>query len=65
MNTRKLIGIVIWLFAFAVPAHYALLNSEEVSNVTGLVTFVSFVALVFIGYWLVDSSDAGKAGSHH
>lgn len=65
MNTRKLIGIVIWIFAFAVPAHYALLNSEEVTNTTGLISFVAFVTLLFIGYWLVDSSDAGKAGSHH
>jgi hypothetical protein len=65
MNTRKLIGLLFWLLAFAVPAHYALLSTEEVSNITGLVSFVAFMVLVFLGYWLVDSSDSGKAESHH
>lgn len=65
MNTRKLIGLLCWLLAFAVPAHYALLATEEVSNVKGLVSFVAFMFLVFVGYWLVDSSGSGKAESQH
>ncbi|MBK9760739.1 MAG: hypothetical protein IPO90_12385 [Flavobacteriales bacterium] len=49
-----------WLFAFAIPARYGLLETETVGNIPGLIGFVSFVFLIFIGYFLVDGSSAKK-----
>ncbi len=64
MNTKKIIGLLCWLLAFAIPARYSLLESEHVGNIPGLISFVGFVFLVFLGYWLVDSSTDNKSQSH-
>ncbi|HOP43630.1 MAG: hypothetical protein R2810_10045 [Flavobacteriales bacterium] len=71
MNAKKIAGLVAWLIAFALPFQYALLNTEEVvkedgsaNNTLGLISFVAMLALVFIGYALVDSS-SGKGSEAH
>lgn len=56
MNTRKLIGLACWLLAFALPFGPSILNTQGVDNVTGLLSFVATITLIFLGYWLVDSS---------
>lgn len=68
---KKLIGIALWLLAFLIPFKYAILNTKEVvhedgtaNNIVGLMSFVAMIALLFIGYALVDSS-APKPGSGH
>lgn len=61
MNTKKLIGIVLWLLAFAIPFRFSLLETGDVGNIKGLVSFVVMLALVFTGYALFDS---GKQESH-
>ena len=68
---KKLIGIALWLLAFLIPFKYAILNTKEVvhadgsaDNIVGLMSFVAMIALLFIGYALVDSS-APKPGSGH
>lgn len=67
MNTKKIIGLVLWLIAFAIPFQPALLNTQDVSNTLGLISFVAMLALVFIGYALVDSAGvkAGHEGHGH
>ena len=65
MNTKKLIGILLWLAAFAIPARYGLLETEEVSNITGLIGFVAFIFLLFLGYYLVDSSSSSTSAGGH
>ncbi len=62
--SKKIIGWACWALAFLLPARYALLETETVNNIPGLIAFVSFVFLVFLGYWLVDSSGDKKAESH-
>lgn len=61
MNTKKIIGLLLWLAAFSIPFKLSLLSTEEVDNITGLASFVVMLALVFTGYALVDGSGA-KAG---
>lgn len=65
---KKIIGLVLWLVAFALPFRHAILNTKEVvvddgraDNITGLISFVGMIALFFIGYALVDGSGAKKA----
>lgn len=65
---KKIIGLVMWLAAFALPFRHAILNTKEVvvddgraDNITGLISFVGMIALFFIGYALVDSSGTKKA----
>jgi uncharacterized membrane protein len=65
MNTKKIIGIVLWLVAFAIPARCGLLETEEVSNITGLIGFVAFIFLLFVGYYLVDSSSSSTSADGH
>lgn len=70
MNTKKLIGLLCWLAAFAIPFHSALLSTEELGKqdggqVKGLVAFVAFVALIFMGYIFVDGSATKKAPHSH
>jgi hypothetical protein len=62
---KKISGWVCWALAFLVPARFALLESETVSNIPGLIAFVSFVFLVFLGYYLVDSSGDKKESHGH
>lgn len=65
MNIKKISGLLCWLFAFLIPARYSLLESETVGNIPGLIAFVGFVFLVFLGYWLVDSSSDKKESHGH
>jgi len=62
---KKYIGLALWLLAFLIPFRYALLSTEDVGNITGLLSFVVFLALVFIGYALVDSAPKATEGGHH
>lgn len=62
---KKTIGLLCWLLAFLIPARFALLETEEISNIPGLIAMVSFVFLVFLGYYLVDSSSASKESHGH
>ncbi|MBX2983574.1 MAG: hypothetical protein WBB32_08090 [Flavobacteriales bacterium] len=66
MNIRRTIGYVIWLLAFLIPLQPALLSTEGISNVTGLISFIALVILVFVGYFLVDGANAAeKAKAQH
>ena len=65
MNTKKIVGLLCWLLAFAIPARYSLLESETVGNIPGLIAFVIFVFLIFLGYWLVDGSGSKKESHGH
>ena len=66
MNTRRIIGYVVWLLAFLIPFQSALLSTEEIGNVKGLISFVALVVLVFLGYILVDGANAAdKAKAEH
>lgn len=62
---KKTIGLLCWLLAFLIPARFALLETEEISNIPGLIAMVSFVFLVFLGYYLVDSSSTSKESHGH
>ena len=64
MNTKKIIGIVLWLLAFAIPFKFALLDTETVGNIKGLVSFVVMLVLVFTGYALFDSGKQGDTQGH-
>jgi len=61
---KKFIGITLWLVALAIPFQFSLLSTEGVGNLTGLFSFMAMLALIFTGYWLVDSS-AEKAAEGH
>lgn len=68
---KKIIGLVLWLSAFALPFRHAILDTKEVvgedgraDNITGLISFVGMIALFFIGYVLVDSAGAKKVEAH-
>ena len=65
MNTKKLIGMACWLLAFLLPARYSLVESEQASNLGGLVWFLAFLFLMFLGFWLVESSAAKRAYHGH
>lgn len=61
MNTKKLIGLACWFLAFLIPFQSALLSTEEVSNVKGLISFVAMLVLLFAGYMFYDGANANKA----
>lgn len=70
---KKLIGLGMWLLAFAIPFRFAILDTEDllqpdgsINNVKGLISFVVMIALLFIGYALIDSASPkpGSDGSH-
>ena len=67
MNTKKIAGLLCWLLAFILPARFALLETDtlEVQNIPGLIAFVIFVFLIFLGYYLVDSSGDKKESHGH
>lgn len=70
MNTKKLIGLLCWLAAFAIPFHSALLSTEKLGyedggQLKGLAAFVAFLVLVFLGYIFVDGSGSKKAQHGH
>ena len=69
---KKLIGIGLWLLAFAIPFRFAILDSKDVvleggaaDNITGLLSFVAVIALLFGGYALVDSASAKPSSEDH
>ena len=70
---KKIIGLVMWLAAFAIPFRHAILNTKEVlvddgraDNITGLISFVIMIALLFGGYALVYSAGTKKVeGAGH
>lgn len=69
MNSKKLIGLLCWLAAFAIPFHSALLSTEQLGKedggqVKGLIAFVAFLILIFTGYIFVDGSSKKSAHSH-
>ncbi len=69
---KKILGLVLWLLAFLIPFKYAILDTDSVvlengraDNILGLLAFVAMIALIFIGYALVDSaSPKPGSGSH-
>lgn len=71
---KKIIGLVLWLIAFAIPFRYAILDTDDTvldtgrtDNITGLVSFVIMIALLFGGYALIDSTGKkpGTEGHGH
>lgn len=71
--TRTLIAWALWLIAFIFPLRMAILNTSEImredgsgaKNLFGLACFVVGLTMVFIGYWLKDSTTGPKAGGAH
>lgn len=55
---KKYIGFALWLIALTIPFQFSMLSTSGVSNVVGLSSFLAFMALIFAGYALVDSSSA-------
>ncbi|MBK9177154.1 MAG: hypothetical protein IPM46_12640 [Flavobacteriales bacterium] len=69
---KKIIGLVLWLLAFLIPFRFAILDTDEVvvesgraDNTIGLISFVAMITLLFIGYWLVDSSAKTPSAEGH
>lgn len=70
---KKTIGIAIWVLALAIPFRFSILDTEDllqpdgsINNIKGLISFVVMIALLFVGYALVDSASPkpGENGSH-
>lgn len=70
---KKLIGLALWLLAFLIPFKYAILDTDDlvqadgsIDQIKGLISFVILLALLFAGYWLIDSAGEkqGTEGSH-
>lgn len=61
---KKFIGLALWMVALIIPFQFSLLSTEGVGNMTGLFSFIAMLALIFVGYWLVDSADDKAAESH-
>ncbi|MBX2980185.1 MAG: hypothetical protein KF905_12880 [Flavobacteriales bacterium] len=68
---KKYIGYTLWIAALIIPMRYALLDTEMLqspegaNNVAGLIHFVLLLALIFIGYALVDGAGAKASDSGH
>jgi hypothetical protein len=69
---KKIIGLVLWLVAFLIPFRYSILETDQVvveggraDNTVGLISFVAMLALLFIGYALVDSSAKSPSADGH
>ena len=68
---RTYLAWAIWLIAFIFPLRMAILNTVEImhedgsgpKNLLGLAYFVVGLTLVFVGYWLKDSTAGPKADS--
>lgn len=56
MNIKRILGFACILLGFLIPFQSALSQVDDRNNVLGLVSFVGFMVLVFVGYTLVDSS---------
>lgn len=61
---KKYIGYALWLVALLIPSQASLLSTSGVGNITGLISFLVFLTLLFAGYALVDSSNATASESH-
>lgn len=69
---KKIIGLVLWLLAFLVPFRMAILDTDDVvleggraNNTVGLISFVIMIALLFVGYALVDSASKAPGTEEH
>ncbi|MBK6342094.1 MAG: hypothetical protein IPF41_05770 [Flavobacteriales bacterium] len=69
---KKIIGLALWLLAFLIPFRFAILDTDEVvqesgraDNTMGLISFVAMLALLFIGYALVDSASKQPSAEDH
>jgi hypothetical protein len=71
---KKLIGVALWVLAFAIPFRFAILDTDDTvldngraDNLTGLISFLVMIALLFIGYAVFDSAkgQAGTEGHGH
>lgn len=69
---KKIIGLALWLLAFLIPFRFAILDTDEVvqesgraDNTMGLISFVAMLALLFIGYALVDSASKQPTAEDH
>ncbi len=61
---KKYIGFALWLLALLIPFRFSLLSTSGVDNMMGLFSFLAFLALIFTGYALVDSSGKQTGESH-
>jgi hypothetical protein len=68
---KKIIGFVLWALAFALPFRAAILETDDTvldngyaDNITGLISFVIMLGLLFGGYILVDSAKKPAGDSH-
>ncbi len=66
---KKIIGLALWVLAFAIPFRFAILDTDDllqpdgtINNVKGLISFVVMLVLLFTGYALIDSTSP-KPGS--
>ncbi|HEY0976319.1 MAG TPA: hypothetical protein VGE21_02520 [Flavobacteriales bacterium] len=71
MNSKKIIGFLCWALSL-IPFQYALLNTDTVvhadgsaDNVKGLISFVAFLLLIFMGYLFVDSASSKAPAAEH
>ena len=60
---KKIIGLALWVLAFAIPFRFAILDTDDllqpdgtINNVKGLISFVVMLVLLFTGYALIDST---------
>ena len=65
MKKKLILGYLCWFGAFIIPFQAALLSTEEISNVKGLISFVALLILVFTGYILVDGANAAAKAKAH
>lgn len=68
---KKTIGLVLWLLAFLIPFRFAILDTDDLvlesgrsNNTVGLISFLVMLALLFIGYALVDSAKKPSSEGH-
>ncbi|MEO8067117.1 MAG: hypothetical protein ABI599_05445 [Flavobacteriales bacterium] len=64
MNKKKLLGWGFWLLGVLLPMHAGLMETENADNVTGLLSFIGFVACMFTGYLLYDSGSSHTQEGH-
>lgn len=68
---KKYIGLALWIAALLIPFRFAILDTDQVvlengqaNNVVGLISFLAFLTLLFLGYALVDSAKKTPEGHH-
>ena len=65
MNVKRILGLLAMLVGFLIPFQYSYLDISVNNNVIGLIGFIVFLTLVFVGYALVDSSYPKPGSSSH